>query len=64
MGQNQQIIRKYWVSSKIMTIQVNVDQNNVIVFIAPVARRFIGQPIMNLVGWLRKSGAAAIKPLE
>ena len=41
----------YWVSSNKMTVCVDVD-GGVIVKAAPIVRKFIGQPLANLVRWL------------
>lgn len=40
-------------SSPLMTVQVNVDQAGVIRWTARVTQKFVGQPMKNLVQWLR-----------
>lgn len=47
---------KGWFSCRDFTIQVNVDDAAKIVFAAPIAKRFIGQPLGNLVRFMRKIG--------
>lgn len=47
---------KCWLSCRNFTIQTNVDHAGTIVFTAPIARRFLGQPLGNLVEWMRKIG--------
>jgi len=46
----------YYVSSKRMTIMVDVDSNGKIIKAAPIARKFIGQPFKNLERWMVKQG--------
>jgi hypothetical protein len=45
----------YWLSSNKMTISADVEKG-VIIETAPVARKFVGQPIQNLIRWMRKQG--------
>lgn len=45
----------YWFSTPRMTIACGVNQG-VVLWAAPVAHRFIGQPIGNLLGWLQRQG--------
>jgi hypothetical protein len=37
-----------------MTVRVDTDANNIIVFAAPIVRVFIGQPLINLHNWMSK----------
>jgi len=46
------MIKKYYLSSKIFTIQVNTIYGN-ICWTAPIAKKFIGQPLENLIKWSR-----------
>jgi hypothetical protein len=41
----------FWFSCPAFTIQVNVDADGIIRSTAPIARRFIGQPLANLERW-------------
>lgn len=47
---------EWWLSSKRMTIGVVTDQQGVIVETAPIARKFVGQRLSNLVRWMKKQG--------
>lgn len=47
------MIIKYYLSSTRFTIQVNTDERGIIKWTAPVACKFLGQPIINLVNWSR-----------
>jgi hypothetical protein len=49
-------VRRYWYSSRVMTVRVEVDNRGVITYAAPVVRRFIGQPCANLQRWMSKQG--------
>ena len=44
-----------WLSSRRMTIAVDV-VNGIIVETPPVVGKFVGQPIWNLIRWMRKQG--------
>lgn len=46
---------KYWMSCNQLTVQVN-EENGVIVWTAPVTRKFVGQPVSKLRWWLREFG--------
>lgn len=50
----QRALRKYWVSCPRFTIQVNT-VNSRIVRAAPIVRKFIGQPLDNLIRWAGRS---------
>ena len=53
---------KYWVSCKRFTGQVNVD-DDIITFTPPVWRKFVGQPFVHLLNWLRKFGGLKYEKL-
>ncbi len=57
-------IRKFYLSSRIFTVQVNVNEGGTIVWTAPVARKFIGQPFSNLIRWSRADKVVQISTLE
>jgi hypothetical protein len=46
----------HWLSCTQFTIRVATDSAGVIREAAPIAQRFLGQPIDNLTGWMRKLG--------
>ena len=53
----------YWLSSERMTISVEVEvsyengfDEEMVVWTPPIARKFIGQPLGNLIGWMTKQG--------
>lgn len=48
--------KSYWLSSNKMTIGVDVNLIDIIVFAPPIAKVFIGQPLDNLRRWMRKQG--------
>ena len=45
----------WWLSSETMTVQVD-EENDVVVDAAPIVRKFIGQPMINLVRWMKRQG--------
>lgn len=57
------IMTKYWLSCSRFTIQVNTDDNGIIVWTAPIARKFVGQPLQNLVRW-SKADQVLLLPLS
>jgi len=51
----------YWVSSKKMTISVDVDAEDIIIDTPPIVQKFKGQPLDNLIRWMKKQGGFRIK---
>jgi hypothetical protein len=51
-------------SNKNMTIKVETDAANNIRRAAPIAKRFIGQPLINLIHWLEKQGKTDVFQLR
>lgn len=47
----------YWLSNKYMTVGVKIE-SGMIVEIPPVVRKFRGQPLTNLVRWMRNMDPA------
>jgi hypothetical protein len=47
-----------------MTVRVDVDANNLIQDSAPIVRKFIGQTLSNLTGWMKKQGGFRSKELR
>lgn len=47
---------RYYLSTPKMTISVAVDENDIIKGGAPIIKRFTGQPLDNLLDWLKKQG--------
>ncbi len=45
---------KFWVSCDRFTVRVDTDDRDIITFAAPIVRRFIGQPFVNLARWIEK----------
>lgn len=41
----------HWISTKMWTVEVKVDDKAKIVWTAPLVRRFLGQPIGYLLNW-------------
>lgn len=54
-------MRSYWVSSKTMTVLVDADDHGVITVGPPIVHRFIGQPVGNLISWMRRQGGLIVK---
>lgn len=50
---------KWWLSNKKMTVKV-VTQNLIIIDAAPIVRCFIGQPLQNLIRWMKKMGETEV----
>lgn len=44
----------YWLSSESMTVGVEVNEKGTITSTPPIVRKFIGQPLKNLVKWMMK----------
>lgn len=57
-------ILKFYLSSRIFTIQVNVNEGGTIVWTAPVAQKFVGQPFSNLIRWSHANQTVQIGSLE
>ena len=57
-------MRTYWLSSRKMTVSVDVDAANTIVDCAPIVRVFKGQPLQNLVNWMKKQGGFKSKRMR
>ena len=47
---------KLWVSCPVWTVQVDVDDRDVIIWAAPIVSRFTGQPLWHLREWCRQKG--------
>ena len=54
MTERVAIPRSYWLSTERMTVVVDADARGVIVWAPPIVRRFVGQPLDNLIGWMRR----------
>lgn len=52
----------WWLSSEAMTVGVTTE-SRVIVRASPIVRRFIGQPLENLVRWMRGQGGFRMERL-
>lgn len=48
-------MNSYWVSCRDFTVRVDVDDAGVIRQAAPIVRKFIGQPLSNLLTWKRNT---------
>ena len=46
----------HYLSSRAMTVMVEVDETERIVRTPPIVRTFIGQPVENLIHWMKKQG--------
>ena len=54
----------YWFSCSRFTVQVDTDGNGTIVGAAPIVRKFVGQPVRNLIRWARAMGGLRIVKLK
>ena len=53
-----------WISNEFATFTVDTE-DGIIVNAAPIARRFKGQPFVNLLWWMqKKGGVTVVKTLE
>ena len=44
----------YWLSTNKMTCAVRVDERYIVVSAPPIARKFVGQPVKNIITWMQK----------
>ena len=51
----------YWLSTNKMTVMVETDDKEIIKDSPPIVRKFIGQPINNLINWLKKQDGFQMK---
>jgi hypothetical protein len=56
--------QRYWLSSKKMTVFVEVDDYGRIVDASPIVKKFIGQGIDSLKAWLSRQGGLVCKKLN
>lgn len=47
---------KFWLSCRKFTCRVYTDERGTITWAAPIARRFVGQPLENLLNWMQQFG--------
>ena len=55
----------YWLSTDRMTVFAEANRHGVVVDTAPIVRVFIGQPIDNMIRWLKRQNGyriATIRP--
>lgn len=52
----------YWVSCKLYTVRVDVDEAQIIRQAAPIGREFVGQPLSNLLRWKRGTECVRLPP--
>lgn len=52
----------WWLSSEKMTIEVTTQQGKIIE-VAPIAKKFVGQPLPNLIAWMQKQKGFRIERL-
>jgi len=53
----------YWISSNRITILVEFNPDGTIRDAPPIARKFIGQPLENLIKWMAKQGGLQVERL-
>lgn len=54
-------MKSYWVSNARMTVTVDTTDNGVITVAPPIARKFVGQPVGNLISWMKRMGPTDVK---
>ena len=60
----KEMIRRWYLSSRVMTVYVETEgEENVIEYTATITKRFTGQPLRNLVRWMKKQGGFKYKEL-
>ena len=47
---------RHWISCTAFTVSVATDAQGRIVEAAPIVRKFLGQPLVNLLGWANARG--------
>ena len=55
---------RFWMSSQAMTIAVTTDDNKIITKTPPIARKFIGQPLINLANWMNTQGYLRVEQMD
>ena len=53
-------VKRVWVSCNLLTVVVEIDDNATILRATPIARRFIGQSLRNLLEWADRFGGLLI----
>lgn len=53
----------HWLSTERMTVAVTTDDQGRITEAAPIVRKFVGQPLDNLIRWMEKQGGFRQKVL-
>ena len=57
-------MKAYWLTcASIGAVEVETDDADVITKASPVARKFVGQPLDALIGWMRKYGGFEYRTL-
>lgn len=55
----------HWLSSNYMTVGVAVDPDTgKIIDAAPIVRKFVGQPLRNLINWMSRQGGLRIVEMK
>lgn len=57
-------MRLFVFSSHKLTVRVRVDEAGIVRGDAPVIRKFIGQPVLNLARWMYEQGGFWVRPLQ
>ena len=53
----------YWISNRVFTVRVEAT-DGVITEAAPIVRKFLGQPVGNLLHWARRQGGLIVETWE
>jgi hypothetical protein len=48
--------KDWWLSSAKMTVRVTVDRSARVIAGPPIVKRFVGQPLVRLMGWMMRQG--------
>lgn len=54
-------MKAWYLSTPRMTVLVEVNRQKVVTDAAPIVRVFIGQPLANLVRWMKKQGGLVVR---
>jgi hypothetical protein len=57
-------MKTYWMSSKKMTIYVDIDRDGIILEGSPIVKRFFGQKMDRLTSWMRAQGGFQMEEIK
>jgi hypothetical protein len=57
-------VKCHWISTEYFTVMVKTDNAAKVVWAAPLVRRFLGQPVGNLLNWAIPFGGLRLQAWE